>query len=176
MTGNLLYAFRIFECHLKQRYKGKQLGKKLTNLVKTLKLSLSSCLLWQLSVPFFSTNGMYKVCSFAWTGELSAIFVMNLKQRGSSYPFSPFLVIFGKFWDIFVPSDSFKPYQRIVGKYLGECLVKFICFQSSIHSLYNLWWTMKSTHQVLMINTNYCCILKTLPYRLCNNNIADVAS
>ena len=39
---------------------------------------------------------------------------------------------------IFVPSDLF-PYHQIVGKYSGECLAKFIRFQSRIRGLYNLW-------------------------------------
>ena len=31
-----------------------------------------SCLLWRLSVPFFSKNGKYKACSFAWEGDSSS--------------------------------------------------------------------------------------------------------
>ena len=43
------------------------------------------------------TNGRYKACSVAWVGGLSAIFVMKLKQHGSSYLFSLFLVNFKVF-------------------------------------------------------------------------------
>ena len=50
-----------------------------------------------MSVPFFSTNGKYKGCSFAWAIELSSSFVVKLKQCGGSYPFSPIFVIFGEF-------------------------------------------------------------------------------
>ena len=98
-----------------------------------LKFVSLSCLLWWLSVPFFSTNGKYKAYSFAWAVELSCIFVMKLKQHCSSHPFSPFFMIFGEFEVFFVPSDP-SPYQRTVGKYLGECLAKFIHLQS--HNIY----------------------------------------
>ena len=103
-----------------------------------LKFVSLSCLLWQLCVPFFSRNGKYKAYSFAWVVELSSSFVVKLKQCCGSYPFSPFFVIFGEFWGIFVLSDPF-PYKRIVGKYSGEYLTKYIRFQSRIRSLYNLW-------------------------------------
>ena len=55
-----------------------------------LKFASLSYLLWRLSVPFFSVNGKYKACSFAWAVELSSSFFMKLKQCCSSYPFSPF--------------------------------------------------------------------------------------
>ena len=64
--------------------------RRLINLVEMLKFVSLSCLLWRFSVPFFSTNGKYKACSFAWVLELSSSFVMKLKQHRSSYPFSLF--------------------------------------------------------------------------------------
>ena len=70
-------------------------------------------------------NGKYKTCSVAWAGELSAtcIFVMKLKQCGSSYmyPFSPFLVNF----DVFLVPSDLSPYQCIVGRYSGDRFAKF---------------------------------------------------
>ena len=86
-----------------------------------------SCFLWQLSVPFFHTNGKYNARSDAWLGELSAIFVMKLKQRSSSYRFSPLLVNFVVFM------CHLTSYQHIAGKHSGVRLVKFIHFQSCIH-------------------------------------------
>ena len=44
-------------------------------------------------------------------------------------------MIFGKVCGIFVPSDPF-PYQRVMGKYSGNCHAKFIRFQSHIRSLW----------------------------------------
>ena len=104
MTGNLLYTFRLsvlgwciaqapLECsNVVQNYSTKpnNLERRLTNLVETSKFVSLSCLLWRLSAPFFSTNGKYKACSFAWAVELSSSFVVKLKQRCSSYQFSPF--------------------------------------------------------------------------------------
>ena len=102
------------------------------------------------SVPFYSINDKYKVCSFAWAVELSSSFVVKPKQSCGSYPFSPFFVIFGEFWGIFVSSDPFT--YCYVGKYLGKCLVKFICFQSRILSLYNLWWNNVKIEKFLRWN------------------------
>ena len=112
--------------------------RRLTHLVKMSKFVFLSCLLWRLSVPFFSTNGKYKACSFAWAVELSSSFVMKLKQLCGSYPFSPFFVIFGEF-EVFFCALWLIPILTYCGQVLGECLVKFICFQSRICSLYNLW-------------------------------------
>ena len=57
-----------------------------------------SCL-WQHSVPFFCTNGKLKAYSVARAEKLSAaIFVMKLKQHGSNYLSSPYLVNFEIFF------------------------------------------------------------------------------
>ena len=109
--------------------KPNNLERRLTNLVETSKFISLSCLLWRLSVPFFSTNGKHKACSFAWEVELSFNFVVKLKQRCGSYPF----------WRIFLCPLTHSHINVLWASIRGECIANFIRFQSRIRSLYNLW-------------------------------------
>ena len=100
-----LYLVGVLHRHLKnlQMSFGTTLQGQITckegslTLSKTSKFVSLFCLLWQLPVPFFSTNYKFKACSHAWVVELSSILVMELKQRCSSYQFSPFLTNFEVF-------------------------------------------------------------------------------
>ena len=113
-------TFRIFECHLGQG----DTEIRLSNLGENIEI----CLPLLPSITTLCTILSHNTCSVAWVGKLSAIFILKLKQRSSSYPFSPFSVNFE--FPFLVPSDLF-PYYCMVGKYSGDNLAKLFHFISS---------------------------------------------
>ena len=88
-----------------------------------------SCLLWWLSAPFFHTVGECKACSVAWAVELSAIFVVKLKEHGIAatrfHHFWRILWYFCALWPISISTHCGQVYS-------GEYFAKFVLFQSLI--------------------------------------------
>ena len=72
-------------------------------LSKMSKFVSLSCLLWQLSVSFFFTNGKYKACSVAWAGEFSAIFEHYEAKTTQQQP--TIFIILGNFEVFFASSN-----------------------------------------------------------------------
>ena len=110
-------------------------------LSKTLKFVSLSCLLWRLSIPFFSTKGKYKACSFAWVVELSPSLLWSWNNAVAATYFSPFLPFLANFEAFFVPLTH--SYIDVLWASIRGSVSRNLSVSNPVYVVSNLWYNNK---------------------------------